>query len=70
MEMQVKDVKTVHKLLFDYAYVVRKFCSRVKLSLVKEKRARTIEPARKAWSEKQRNDAGALAVSRQIYWLK
>lgn len=71
MEMHVNDVKNVHKLLYVRTYgAVKKFYSQVKLMFAKEERARTAGPARKAWAEKQRNDAGALAASRQIYWLK
>ncbi len=68
MEMQVKYVKNVRELLSECTCSIRKFCSQVKLPFAGEKR--TAEPARRAWTEKQRNDAGALAASRQIYWLK
>ncbi len=69
--MYVNHVKNVRKLLYDCTYrVFERINSKVKLSLAEDEGARRIEPARKAWAEKQRSDAGALAASRQVYWLK
>lgn len=72
MEMQVIDPKNVPQSLYIYAYnAFMGLYARTRSSFIKDvTREHKTEAERRAWGEKQRYDAQALAACWQGYRLK